>query len=366
MAHRAGLPRATGFSAPSAQPSPAGSVPRVGIPAFPALGERSEEAQPHPDPCPTGGGDPELEAAQLLLSRREGSSAALGEAGEPSGAPDPRISRAPARRWSCWLHVRAAGRGDLREYRPRPRPLRLALRPRASPRGQSVPRTEKPAQTRFASSRCPPIRALVCGGRVTHGQSPRDPGFFAVFTSLLFPLQLELVRPGSWRKSLRPPRTRPQTRRAASAAGGEAVSLQGGSRARLRRDGSSDSWLSPSPPPSRVPGLAWVPRSQRRLQPPAPAHVGPEAGGRLGALSVIRPGLGRAWDPKLCGLEASGPALWGVLCSRRVSQPAREILSLGWRDLDPPALGARGAGALPKARTSSPGCSDISVGRIAL
>lgn len=102
LAHRAGLPRATGFSAPSAQPSPAGSVPRVGIPAFPALGERSEEAQPHPDPCPTGGGDPELEAAQLLLSRREGSSAALGEVGEPSGAPDPRISRAPARRWSCW------------------------------------------------------------------------------------------------------------------------------------------------------------------------------------------------------------------------------------------------------------------------
>ncbi|XP_058562953.1 interferon lambda-4-like [Neofelis nebulosa] len=35
---------------------------------------------------------------------------------------------------------------------------------------------------------------------------------------------LELVRPGSWRKSLRPPRTRPQTRRAASAAGGEADS----------------------------------------------------------------------------------------------------------------------------------------------
>ena len=87
----------------------------------------------------------------------------------------------------------------------------------------------------------------------------------------------------------------------------------------------ANSWLSPPPPPSRVPGLAWVPRSQRHLQPPAPAHVGPEAGGRLGALSVIRPGLGGAWDPKLCGREASGPALWGVLCSRRVSQPAREI-----------------------------------------
>uniref|UniRef100_A0A667HYY9 Uncharacterized protein n=1 Tax=Lynx canadensis TaxID=61383 RepID=A0A667HYY9_LYNCA len=109
-----------------------------------------------------------------------------------------------------------------------PRPLRLALRPRASPRGQSVPRTEKPAQTRFASSRCPPIRALVCGGRVTHGQSPRDPGFFAVFTSLLFPLQLELVRPGSWRKSLRPPRTRPQTRRAVSTAAGRRGVCLGG------------------------------------------------------------------------------------------------------------------------------------------
>ncbi|XP_059009360.1 interferon lambda-4-like [Mustela lutreola] len=39
---------------------------------------------------------------------------------------------------------------------------------------------------------------------------------------------LELVRPGSWRKSLRPPRRRPPTRRAVSGAGGGAVRPQGG------------------------------------------------------------------------------------------------------------------------------------------
>lgn len=35
-------------------------------------------------PCPAGGGDAELEAAQLLVPPKEGSSAALGEAGKPS------------------------------------------------------------------------------------------------------------------------------------------------------------------------------------------------------------------------------------------------------------------------------------------
>lgn len=39
-----------------------------------------EEAQPHLSPCPAGGRDAELEAAQLLLPPKEGSPATLGEA----------------------------------------------------------------------------------------------------------------------------------------------------------------------------------------------------------------------------------------------------------------------------------------------
>lgn len=44
----------------------------------------SEEVQPHPSPCPAGGRDAELEAAQLLLPPKEGSPAALGEARCPA------------------------------------------------------------------------------------------------------------------------------------------------------------------------------------------------------------------------------------------------------------------------------------------
>lgn len=244
-------------------------VPRAGIPAVAALRGPGEVAQPHPGLCPAGGGDAELEAAQLLPPPKEGSSATLGEAGEPSGgggaaARTPgAASLTPARSpQSCarlrfvvrsladaqavlsrlpsperfpgtgpTLELLAAARRDVgacvsaaRAPRPSGPPSSLCAPgppAQAYRLGQSVP------QPRFARSRCPPIRALVRGWE-GHGQSPRDTGFFAVSMSLVLPLQLELVRPGSWRKSLRPPRRRSQTRRAVSGAGGGAVRLQGG------------------------------------------------------------------------------------------------------------------------------------------
>lgn len=52
--------------------------------------------------------------------------------------------------------------------------------------------------------------------------------FPAAFINLLFSLQLELVRPGSRRKSMRRPRRRPQTRTAVSGAGGKAARREPG------------------------------------------------------------------------------------------------------------------------------------------
>lgn len=174
-----------------------------------------------------------------------------------------------------------------------------------------------------------PIRASVrvCEGR---GRGRWEARSSASFVYLLSSLQLELVRPGSWRKSLRPPRRRPQTRRAVSGAGREEGRRQGdrvrwrwkrpGVEARAVRDGGETraargrgrllgrKLLPPrrSPPP-RIPGLASVPRSHRHLQPPAPAHVGPEAGGAPGTLSLI-PRLLRG-DPQPCRWVAAGAAL---------------------------------------------------------
>lgn len=68
------------------------------------------------------------------------------------------------------------------------------------------------------------------------------------------------------------------------------------------------SCLSPAPPPSRVPALASVPRSHRRLGPAAPAHVGPEAGGARGAL-CLTPQLLRGLCSGVCGAARCRPVL---------------------------------------------------------
>lgn len=115
--------------------------------------------------------------------------------------------------------------------------------------------------------------------------------------------------------------------------------------------------VQPAPPPSQVPGLASVPRSQRHLQPPAPAHVGPEAGGELGALSLI-PAAALPGTRGSAGGQLRGAALcWPPGAGGCLSQWALRLgrLSVRWPDLNPPALRARGAGVFRKTRPSFPG-----------
>lgn len=87
-----------------------------------------------------------------------------------------------------------------------------------------------------------------------------------------------------------------------SGPGVEARAVRVGGEARAVRDPGEflrKKFLpQPRSSPSRVPGLASVPRSHRHLQPRAPAHMGLEAGGAPGTLSLI-PRLLRG-DPPLC------------------------------------------------------------------
>lgn len=57
--------------------------------------------------------------------------------------------------------------------------------------------------------------------------------------------------------------------------------------------GAREVLAQPASPPSQAPGLASVPRGHRRLRPPAPAPVGPEAGGAVG----LRPEALRSFAP---------------------------------------------------------------------
>ncbi|KAK2088411.1 hypothetical protein P7K49_034318 [Saguinus oedipus] len=125
---------------------------------------------------------------------------------------------------------------------------------------------------------------------------------FAFPIGPVFPLQLELARPGSSRKVPGAPRRRHKPRRPVSAAGGTGLACRedrtrwtrpGLSRAGSRGTGGGSSGgkslAQPLCAPSRAPGLASVPQSPRGLQPPAPAHMGATAGGALGILPLTPP-----------------------------------------------------------------------------
>lgn len=116
---------------------------------------------------------------------------------------------------------------------------------------------------------------------------------------------------------------------------------------------------------SRIPGLASVPRSHRHLQPPAPAHVGPEAGGAPGTLSLI-PQLLRG-DPQPCRRVAAGAALCCPLVRpvQPVGAEPRKTVCRRRPDLDACAACTR-RGYFSKDQNVSPGSRDISVGCVAL